>query len=174
MNEVIKTILSRRSVRSFTNEMVPKEMIEEIVNAGQYAPSAMNSQSPIILAITRKELIEKMSKLNAEVLGTANFDPFFGAPVLLVVLAERNAPSPVCDGSLVIGNMMLAATSLGLGSCWINRAEEVFDSLEGKSILRELGIEGDYVGIGNCILGFPNGDVPEAMPRKDHYVYYID
>lgn len=174
MNEVINTILTRRSIRSFTNEMVPKEMIDEIVTAGTYAPSAMNSQSPIILAITRKDIIERMSKLNADVLGTANFDPFFGAPVLLVVLAERNAPSPVYDGSLVMGNMMIAATSLGLGSCWIHRAKEVFDSLEGKQILRELGIEGDYEGIGNCIIGFPSEEAPEAMPRKDHYVYYID
>ena len=130
MNEVIKTILSRRSVRSFTNEMVPKEMIEEIVNAGQYAPSAMNSQSPIILVVTRKDLIERMSKMNAQALGTENFDPFFGAPALLVVLAERNAPCPEYDGSLVMENMMIAATSLGLGTCWINRAKEVFDSLE--------------------------------------------
>lgn len=174
MNEVIKTILSRRSVRSFTNEMVPKEMIEEIVNAGQYAPSAMNSQSPIILVVTRKDLIERMSKMNAQALGTENFDPFFGAPALLVVLAERNAPCPEYDGSLVMENMMIAATSLGLGTCWINRAKEVFDSLEGKALLRELGIEGDYEGIGNCILGFPKDEIPEAMPRKDHYIYYFD
>ena len=174
MNEVIKTILSRRSIRSFKDKKIPKEVIQEIVNAGQFAPSAMNSQSPIILAITNKDLINRLSKLNAQVLGTTNYDPFFGAPAVLVVLAERNSSAPVYDGSLVMGNMMLAATSLGLGSCWIHRAREVFDMPEGKQILKEIGIVGFYEGIGNCIIGYPDCENPEPLPRKENYIYYID
>ncbi len=166
-------IQSRRSVRKFKPDMIPKEIIDQIIEAGLYAASGRNSQSPIILAITNKELRDKLSKMNAKVFGTSR-DPFYGAPVVLVVLADKNAPTYVYDGSLAMGNMMLAAHSLGIGSCWIHRAKEEFDSPEGKEILASLGIEGDYEGIGHCILGYVDGDYPNPAPRKNDRVYHID
>ena len=175
MNTTIEDLLTRRSIRSYTDEMPPMEVIEEICKAGTYAPTGMNKQSPIIIAVTNREVRDKLSKLNAGVFGKDNdMDPFYGAPVVLVVLADRSASFTwMEDGSLVMGNLLNAAHAKGLGSCWIHRAKEVFETEEGKAILAELGIEGDYVGIGNCILGYVKGDYPEARPRKENYVYWI-
>ena len=172
MNETIKNIITRRSVKKYQDKPVPVELVEEIVKAGTFAPSGMNKQAAIILAVTNKEMRDRLSKLNAAVLG-ADTDPFYGAPVVLVVLADKNIRTYIEDGSLVMGNLMNAAHALGLGSCWIHRAREVFESEEGKQILADLGIEGDYAGIGNCILGYVNGDYPEAKPRKDNWVYWV-
>ena len=175
MNTTMEDLLTRRSIRSYTDEMPPMEVIEEICKAGTYAPTGMNKQSPIIIAVTNREVRDKLSKLNAGVFGKDNdMDPFYGAPVVLVVLADRSASFTwMEDGSLVMGNLLNAAHAKGLGSCWIHRAKEVFETEEGKAILAELGIEGDYVGIGNCILGYVKGDYPEARPRKENYVYWI-
>ena len=170
-NTTMEDLLTRRSVRSYTDSIPPMEVIEEICKAGTYAPTGMNRQSPIIIAVTNRELRDRLSKLNAAVMGADN-DPFYGAPVVLVVLADKNVHTYVEDGSLVMGNLMNAAHALGLGSCWIHRAKEVFESEEGKQILADLGIEGDYVGIGNCILGYTAGDYPEAKPRKENWVYW--
>ena len=139
--------------------------------AGTYAPSGMNRQSPIILAITNQEVRDNIASINAKIMGT-DIDPFYGAPVVLVVLADKNCPTHVYDGSLVMENMMLAAHSLGLGSCWIHRAKETFETEEGREILKNLGIEGEYEGIANCILGYPD-EVKEASPRKENYIYKI-
>ncbi len=174
MNETIKNIISRRSVRKYKGDMVPREILEEILKAGTFAPTGMNSQSPIILAITNKEVRDKLSKLNAKFMNNTEIDPFYGAPVVLVVLVDKNKVTPIYDGSLVMGNLMNAAHSLGIGSCWIHRAKEVFDTEEGKALLKSFGIEGDYEGVGNCILGYTEGEEPMAAPRKDNYVYYID
>ena len=168
----MEDLLARRSVRSYTDSIPPMEVIEEICKAGTYAPTGMNRQSPIIIAVTNKEMRDRMSKLNAGVMGADN-DPFYGAPVVLVVLADKSVHTCVEDGSLVMGNLMNAAHAKGLGSCWIHRAREVFESEEGKQILKELGIEGDYVGVGNCILGYTKGDYPEAKPRKENWVYWV-
>jgi nitroreductase len=168
----MEDLMTRRSVRQYTAEMPPTEVIEEICKAGTYAPTGMNRQSPIIIAVTNKEMRDRMSRLNAAVLGADN-DPFYGAPVVLVVLADKNVHTYLEDGSLVMGNLMNAAHAKGLGSCWIHRAKEVFESEEGKQILADLGIEGDYVGIGNCILGYTDGDYPEAKPRKENWVYWV-
>lgn len=173
MNEILENIKKRRSVRRYKSDMVPQDVIEKIVEAGTYAPTGMNRQTPIIIAVTNKEMRDRMSKLNAKVMGREDSDPFYGAPVVLVVLASKEYPTYIYDGSLVMQNLMLAANSLNVGSCWIHRAKEVFDSEEGKAILEELGIKGDYEGIGNCILGYADGEVREAAPRKDGYVYYI-
>ena len=110
--------------------------------------------------------------MNAKIMGV-NSDPFYGAPVVLIVLADKNRPTYVYDGSLVMGNLMLEAEAQGVGSCWIHRAKEEFESEEGKEILKSLGIEGDYEGIGHCVLGYADGTVPKAAPRKDSYVYYV-
>ena len=172
MGEVFYNMLSRRSIRKFTDEMVPDEVIEKIIQAGTYAPTGMGKQSPIIIAVTNREVRDKLSALNASVMGGKG-DPFYGAPVVLVVLADKSIPTYLYDGSLVMGNLMNAAHDLGVGSCWIHRAKEEFASEEGKAILKELGIEGDYEGIGNCILGYADGPEPEAKPRKENYAYWI-
>ena len=174
MNETINNLIKRRSVRKYKNEMIPQDIIEEIVKAGTYAPTGMNSQSPIILVIKNKETRDKLSKLNAKIMGNANIDPFYGAPVILVVLVDKNAPTPIYDGSLVMGNLMNAAYSLGIGSCWIHRAKEEFETEEGLELLKSLGIEGIFEGIGHCILGYSDEPLREPTPRKDNYVYYIN
>jgi len=180
MNAVIENILSRRSVKSYKKEMPPMELIEQICEAGTYAPSGMNAQSPMILAVTNREMRDRLSRINLEIVTGNNLttssghsDPFYGAPVVLVVLADRNRGTRVEDGSLVMENMMLAAHSLGLGSCWIHRARETFETEEGKAILRELGIEGEWEGIGNCIVGYEDKAPAPRKPRKEGYIRYV-
>lgn len=172
MNQTISDLVTRRSVRAFRSEPIPQEVLEQILEAGTYAPTGMGRQSPIILAVTNRELRDRLSAMNAKIMGVEG-DPFYGAPVVLVVLADQQVATHVYDGTLVMGNLMLAAHALGVGSCWIHRAKEEFQSPEGKAILKELGIQGAYEGIGHCILGYPEGTVPQAAPRKDGYVYYV-
>lgn len=171
-NEVLECIKTRRSVKKYKSTPVSRDMLDAILEAGTYAPTGRNMQSPVILAVTNKELRDRISRLNAAVLGMEG-DPFYGAPCVIVVLADRSviATTYINDGSLVMGNMLLAAHSLGLGACWVHRAREVFESEEGRAILRDLGIEGDLVGIGNCIVGYPDGDYPVTRPRKGNYIY---
>ena len=172
MNESIKNMIERRSVRGYKPDMIPKEDLDLILEAGTYAATGMGMQSPIIVAVTDKATRDQLSKMNADVMGS-DTDPFYGAPVVLVVLADKNRPTHIYDGSLVMGNLMLAAASLGLGSCWINRAKEEFESDEGKALLRQWGIEGDWVGVGHCILGYPAADPKPAAPRKPDYIVKV-
>ncbi len=171
--DAITNLVTRRSIRKFKSDMVPKDVIEKIIEAGTYAATGMNRQSPIIIAVTNKELRDKLSAQNAKIMG-ANMDPFYNAPVVLIVLADKSAPTYVYDGSLVMGNLMQAAHAYGISSCWIHRAKEEFESAEGKDILNSLGIEGDYEGIGHCVLGYADCDQPTASPRKENYVYWIE
>ena len=173
MNESIKNMIERRSIRAYKPDMVKKEDIEEIVKAGTYAATGMNRQSPVIIAVTDQGTRDKLSAMNAAIMGT-DTDPFYGAPVVLIVLADKSRPTYLYDGSLVMGNMMNAAHSLGLGSCWIHRAKEEFESEEGKELLKKWGVEGDYEGIGHCVIGYVEGDYPETKPRKEDYVYYVE
>ena len=174
MNESIKNMIERRSIHSFKPDaMVSKEDMDVIIEAGTYAATGMGMQSPIIIAVTNKETRDQLSKMNATIM-RRDMDPFYGAPVVLIVLADKNRPTHIYDGSLVMGNLMNAAASLGIGSCWIHRAKEEFESEEGKALLKKWGIEGYYEGIGHCVLGYPDGDVPKAKPRKENYVYYVD
>ncbi len=171
----IEGILTRRSVKAYAPTKVPKELIEKVVEAGTFAATGRNLQSPIILAVTNKEVRDKLSRINGEVMGApAGTDPFYGAPVVLVVLAKKECRTRVYDGSLVMGNLLLAAHELGLGACWIHRAKETFELPEGKAILESLGITEEYEGIGNCVLGYPANGLPAAKPRKDNWVYYVE
>ncbi len=174
MNEVIKALKERRSIRRFSTKSVEKAKIEEIIDAGLYAASAMGKQSTMILAVTNKTVRDKISAMNARVMGKEGLDPFYGAPVILVVLADKNWANKVYDGSLVMGNLMNAAYSEGLGSIWIHRAKEEFESDEGKALLKELGIEGEWEGIGHCALGYAEGDAPKAAPRKDGRIQWAE
>ena len=170
----LEQILHRRSIRRFKAELPTREEIEKITEAGTYAPSGRGQQSGLILAITNKELRDRISAMNNVVWGgEEGFDPFYGAPAILVVLGKKDSAHKVYDGSLIMGNMMLAADALGLGTCWIHRAKEEFDSEEGKAILKSLGIEGDYEGIGHLVLGYAAGPAAEPAPRKADYVYRI-
>ena len=165
MSDVLETIKSRRSIRKYKSDMVPQDKLEKIIEAGTYAATGMGKQSPIIVAVTNKELRDKLSAMNAKIMGT-NTDPFYGAPVVLIVLADKSRPTYLYDGSLVMGNLMLEAEAQGIGSCWIHRAKEEFESEEGKEILKSLGIEGDYEGIGHCVLGFADGTGSESSTAK--------
>lgn len=173
MNEVLQAIKDRKSVKKFKDTPVPKELIEQIVEAGLYAPSGLNKQAPIVIAVTDKKTRDELSRLNAGKDPFFRSDPFYGAPCVLVVLADKSAHTYLYDGSLTMGNMLLAAHSLGLGACWIHRAKETFETPEGKAVLQKLGLTGDYEGIGNCVVGYPDM-TPAAKPRKENRVFYIE
>lgn len=172
MNETLKTLKTRRSVRAYLPEQIKEEELQQILEAGEYAPTGMGAQSPVMVAVQDSETIRLLSRLNAAVMGNSG-DPFYGAPTVIVVLVDRNRGTCVEDGSLVMGNLMNAAASLGVASCWIHRAREVFESAEGKALLEKWGLSQDYIGVGNCILGYAAGPVPEAKPRKDNYVIRV-
>lgn len=173
-NIALENLKTRRSIRKYQSDRMPaQKLIDQVIEAGTYVPTGMGMQSPIIVAVTNRSVRNHLSALNAAVMGTQS-DPFYGAPVVLIVLANRNRATYLYDGSLVMGNLLNAAHAVGLGSCWIHRAKEVFDSPEGRSLLKEWGIEGDYEGIGHCILGFPLTDgTPLAKARKADYIHYI-
>ncbi len=174
MAETLEVLKSRRSCRSFKPGLIEEYKLKQIIEAGTYAATGMGRQSPVIISVTNKELRDKLSRMNAAIMGRdEGFDPFYGAPQLLIVLADKSVPTCLYDGSLVMGNMMAAAEAVGVASCWIHRAKEEFESEEGKDILKKLGIEGDYEGIGHCILGYSDEPEKEPAPRKENYVYYI-
>lgn len=172
MNETIKNLIERRSIRKYKSEQIKDEELNEILKAGEYAPSGMGLQSAKIVVIQNKEIIQKLSKLNARIMG-GGADPFYGAPTLIIVLADKNRNTYLEDGSLVLGNLMNAAYSLGIGSCWIHRAREEFETEEGKELLKEWNVPENYIGIGHCILGYPDGELPFAKKRKSDYVTII-
>lgn len=174
MNETLQVLESRRSCRAFKPDMVKEEDLQAIIKAGTYAPTGMGMQSPIIIAVTDKKLRDQIAEENRKIGGwKEGFDPFYGAPVILIVLADKERPTYIYDGSLVVGNLMNAAESLGVASIWIHRAKEEFESEFGKKLLAELGIEGDYEGIGHCALGYAAEPAAAAKARKDNYVYYV-
>ena len=172
MADTLTTLKTRRSCRAYKADHVEEEKLNAILEAGTYAATGMGKQSPIILVIKDQAIRDQLMKLNAAAMGM-DIDPFYGAPELLVVLANKAIPTYLYDGSLVMGNMMNAAADLGVASCWIHRAKEEFESEEGKAILKKLGIEGDYEGIGNLILGYAAKPAGAAAPRKENYVYRV-
>ncbi len=174
MNETINTLIKRRSVRSYLDKPVEKEKLDEIIKAGTYAATASGKQSPTMILITKKEEIDALEKINAEIMGNPSAHPFYGANAVIMVLGDPKNMNTVYDGSLVIGNLMNAAASLGLGSCWIHRAKETLEREDGKALLKKWGVNGDYIGIGHVIVGYTNDPVLADGPaRKDNYVYYV-
>lgn len=175
MNEIIKAMEERRSIRKFKPEMPKKEDLQQIVEAGLYAANGMGRQATITVAVTNKELRDKLSAINCKIGGwDESVDPFYGAPAILIVLAEKDWRNRIYDGSLVMGNMMLAAHSLGLGSIWIHRAKEEFEMPEYQQLLKELGVEGEWEGIGHCAVGYIDGEMPEAAERKPNRVFWVE
>lgn len=175
MNEIIKAMEGRRSIRRFKPDMPSKADLEKIVEAGLYAANGMGKQATIIVAVTDKETRDKLSAANCRIGGWKDgFDPFYGAPAILIVLADKAWENRVYDGSLVMGNMMLAAHALDLGSIWIHRAKEEFETEEWKKFLSNIGVEGDWEGIGHCAVGYVEGEMPNAAPRKPNRVFWVE
>ncbi len=175
MNEIIQAMEGRRSIRKFKAEMPARKDLEQIIEAGLYAASGKGKQAVITVAVTDRKVRDRLSAANCRIGGwPEGFDPFYGAPAILIVLADKNWPTHVYDGSLVLGNMMLAAHSLGLGSIWIHRAKEEFESEEWQQLLADLGVEGEWEGIGHCAVGYADGEIPEAAERKESRVFWVE
>ena len=173
MNEVLNCLETRRSCRTYRPEQVPEEALQEILRAGLYAPSGMGRQSVKLLVVQDPAAIAALERLNGGVLGSPDAHPFYGAPTVCVVLADAAAFTAVEDGSLALGNLMNAAHSLGVGSCWVNRAREEFNSAEGKALLRAWGVDERYIGVGHCLLGYADGPEKPASPRKSDYIVVV-
>lgn len=173
-NEILIALAARRSCRAYKPEQITADELNAVTAAGTWAPTAMGRQSPLIVAVQNKADRDELSRLNAAVMGTDS-DPFYGAPTAVLVLGDKASACAVQDASLVLGNMLLAASSLGLGSCWINRAKETFERPEGKALLAKWGLDPEkYVGVGYCILSYPaQGGIKAAAPRKDGYVLQV-
>lgn len=175
MNEIIRAMEERRSIRSFKPEMPSKEVLQQIVEAGLYAASGKGQQAAIVVAVTNKVLRDKLAEENRRIAGAPEgSDPFYGAPAVLVVLGRKDWPTHVYDGSLVMGNLLLAAHALGLGSIWIHRAKEEFEEPEYQQLLKDLGVEGEWEGIGHCAVGYLNGEAPAPAPRKPGRVFWAE
>lgn len=172
MKDAMEVLLTRRSIRNFNDKPIPEDVLNKILKAGTYAPTAMGMQKPIIIAITDKKVRDEVSRENAKIMGREGIDPFYGAPVILLVAVE-NYPNAVYDGSCVMDNLLNAAWAMGVGSCWIHRAKEELESNFGKKLLKSLGIVGDYIGVGHAALGYFDGEPPLPKPRKENYIYRI-
>lgn len=173
MKETLRDLRERRSCRAYLPEQIREEALDAILEAGTYAPTGMGRQSPVIVAIQDPETRNALSRMNAAVMGRDG-DPFYGAPTVVVVLADPEIGTYLYDGVLVMGNLMNAAQAVGVDSCYIFRAKEVFETAEGKALLRKWGIPERYVGIGNCILGYgAPGGKKEAAPRKENYIVRV-
>ena len=169
-NQVLEALKNRRSIRKYKTEQIKDEELNAVLEAGTYAPTVMGTQSPLMVVVQDKGTIARLSKMNAAFNADPDGDPFYGAPTVVIVLADSTNRNGFADGCLVMGNLMNAAYSIGLGSCWINRAREMFDTVEGQKMLRGWGVEDKYVGVGSCILGYADCPHPEAKPRKEGYV----
>ena len=172
MKDAMEVLLTRRSIRNFNDKSIPEDVLNKILEAGTYAPTAMGMQKPIIIAITDKKVRDEVLRENAKIMGREGTDPFYGAPVILLVAVE-NYPNAVYDGSCVMDNLLNAAWAMGVGSCWIHRAKEELESDFGKKLLKSLGIVGDYIGVGHAALGYFDGEPPLPKPRKENYIYRI-
>jgi nitroreductase len=172
MNETMNSLLGRRSIRSFRAEQIKDEELSAVLEAGKYAPSGANQQSALFIVVQDPRTLARLAQMNLAVMG-GDSDPYYGAPTLILVLADQSKVTPVEDASLALGNMFNAAYSLGLGSCWVHRTRQMFESEEGRALLERWGVVGDYVGVGSCVLGYPAGEHPEAAPRKDGFVVMV-
>ena len=173
MASTLEDLKNRRSCRSYQPRQITEEELQQVLEAGTYAPTGRGAQAPIIVVVQDKETIAALSRQNAAIMGNPEADPFYGAPTVLIVLADQSRPTYLYDGSCVMDNLLNAAQAVGLGACWIHRAKEEFESEEGKALLKQWGIQGDYEGIGHCVLGYRADAIPAPAPRKENYVYYV-
>lgn len=170
MDEAYKNLIERRSIRKYNNTKVSHDLIEQIVRAGQFAPSGMNRQIYAFVVVEDEELVARLSKMNADAMNSSS-DPFYGAKSLIIVFADTNAPTYLYDGALAMGNLMNAANALGVDSCWIHRAKEVFETPEGKEMKKTWGLPESYEGIGHCILGYREEEPGERAQRTSKVIY---
>ena len=174
MSDMLDVMKSRRSIKKYKSAPVADELLDKIVEAGLYAANGRGNQNSIIIKVTDKKVRDELSALNCQIGGwKPDFDPFYNAPAVLVVLDKKDSSTCVYDGSLVMGNMMLEAHALGLGSCWIHRAKEEFETEQGQQLLQKLGITEEYVGVGHCIVGYPDCETPKTPDRKPNRVYSV-
>ena len=173
MASTLEDLKNRRSCRSYQPRQITEEELQQVLEAGTYAPTGRGAQAPIIVVVQDKETIAALSRQNAAIMGNPEADPFYGAPTVLIVLADKSRPTYLYDGSCVMDNLLNAAQAVGLGACWIHRAREEFDSPQGKALLEAWGVKGEYEGIGHCVLGYRADTVPAPAPRKERYVYYV-
>ncbi len=173
-NEVLKALRERRSIRRYKKEQITEEELKAVLEAGTYAPTGMNYQDPWIVAVQDPDIIAQLVRMNAEIMGVDS-NPYYDAPTIVLVFASRPEKwrNGICDGTLVLGNMMLAAHSIGLASCWINREREMFDTEEGKKLIKRFGLPDDVMGVGSISLGYPDRSNPTARPRKENYYRII-
>lgn len=174
MNETLKNLKERRCIRCFKKDQVKEEELNQILEAGTYAPCGMGAQSPVMVVIQNSDIIRQLSQMNAFALGKTGIDPFFGAPTVVVVFSDSGRTTCVEDGALVMGNLMNAAHAVGVDSCWVHRAKQVFEMPEGQAFMRSWGLDGNYIGIGHCLLGYRDCEYPEAKPRKDNYIIRVN
>lgn len=171
---------TRRSCRAYSDRIPSRDVLERVCEAGTYAPTGHGKQSPLIVAVTNRAMRDRLSAMNARIMSRIHplpdgFDPFYGAPVVLLVLADADVVTHMYDGCSVITNLLNAAHACGLASCWIHRAKEEFEDPEGRALLHELGIEGNYVGVDHVVLGYPAKEQPTAAaPRKADYVRWVE
>lgn len=170
--ETLQSMKDRRSIKSYLPEQIKEEELDKVLEAGIYAANGRGLQSAKIVVVQDRETRDLLSRLNAQVMGT-DIDPFYGAPTVLIVFADSESHTYLEDGSLVMGNLMLGAYAVGLGSCWIHRAKEVFEMPEGKALMKKWGLDAKYKGVGHCILGYIKGDIPKAKPRKADYILRV-
>lgn len=168
----IQLLKERRSIRKYLPRQITSAELDQILEAGTYAPTGMNRQSPVMVAVQDPEIIRLMEKENAKVMGDENMTPFYGAPTVIVVFADSQCPTGFEDACLVMGNLMNAAAAIGVGSCWIHRAKQVFETPAGKALMKKWGLSDRYFGVGNCILGYA-AEVPAAKPRKENYIIKV-
>lgn len=167
-NEVLKAIRERRSIRRFKPEQVTDEELKTVLEAGTWAPTGHGSQDPWIVAVQNEALRKRLTQFNAQIMGVSS-DPYYGAPTLVLVFASKDNENNYRDGSLVLGNMMLAAHSIGLASCWINREDKMFETAEGKQIMKELNLPDGLMGVGALSLGYAASQPHTVKPRKEEY-----
>lgn len=165
--------MSRRSIRSFNDKPVGQAELDAIVQAGLYAPSAMNRQPAIMVVLQNKQAIRAAEELNARILGGANATPFYGAGTVILVFSNREVHSAVEDASLCLGNLMNAAHAVGVSSCWIHRIKQSFELEEGVALCKQWGVPENYMGVGACILGYTDQAQPAPAPRAEHRVLYV-
>lgn len=173
MNQAfLDLLLSRRSVRAYKPDPVPEALLDEILRAGTYAPTGGGRQSPVIVAVTDPATRAEIARLNAAVMGK-DTDPYYGAPVVVLALADPASNTWVEDASCVLENMMLAAHALDLGSVWVHREREIFDSEAGKALLRAWNLPETLRGVGSIALGYAAVPAPAPAPRKANYIVRV-
>lgn len=171
-NEVLKAIRERRSIRRFLEKQISDDELKSVLDAGTWAATGHGTQDPWIVAVQNPQLMQRLSAVNAEIMGITS-NPYYDAPTIVLVFASADNYNRERDASLVLGNMMLAAHSIGLASCWINRVDEMFKRDELKALLKEWGLPDGLVGVGSLALGYAASQPRTVKERKTDYYRVI-